>query len=479
LTGEDRSICFLINTIHLIFVQLQPAISTNHFALNFQHPVPIMVRTVADSLFEYLLDAFPASRTYTRMTFERKPMPPLVAQYLKQMLAQRLDVEDENHKAARSDWFFYRHPDVRQAHQALLDSLARHAQIPPSAWPEVLREAVQQVMSYLVRPTFTLTEHVFGQKKEPLSSSAIFFCINYYSAYSYLREAVEVYFEQKKIQSIDPERFEALLTRIDQQLMSDYDADAWLHLMEPLFEMVRIAPITSGGVSITLLQSFFADKGAKEILKRLEYVQKEQGVKVLDEDDLRSIIEPEKETYSPVIAPTITETDTVPGVNSSKPHTEGTKPTDQPAAEDGPVPLWKRYQKGITPAPDQETERTIEPPKPKPPVAHESSPREALPLWKKFQTSSESTVPVGPEELIALERKTLGERGPRNRDTFIKNLFAGSPEEYEHTLKRLQSASTWSQASQIIAQEVFIKHQVNIYSEPAVAFTEAVEAMYR
>ena len=439
-----------------------------------------MVRTVAESLYEYLLDAFPASRTYTRTTFERKPMPALVAHYLGQMLVQRLEMEDKNLRAARSDWFFWRHPDVQQTHQALLDSLGRHAQIPPAAWPDALREAVHKVMAHLVRPTFTLTEHVFQQKKESLSSHVILSRVSFFSAYPYLREAVGVYFEQKKTQSIDPDRFEALLTRIDRQMMDDYDADAWLRLMEPLFELVRIAPITSGGVSISLLQSFFADKGAHEILQRLQIVHKQQGVKVLDEDDLRRLIEPEEKAYESALTPSNSEPVSSPKTSASKPPSQFLTPAPVDLeAEKEPVPLWKQYQKGAPSSSSSPLEQRKEPPRPPAPTPPETPDGEPLPLWKRFQTGSEPEIPVGPEELIALERKTLGERGPRNRDIFIKNLFDGSGKEYERTLRRLQSASTWRQASQIIAQEVFLKHQVNIYSEPAVMFTEAVETMYR
>ena len=80
--------------------------------------------------------------------------------------------------------------------------------------------------------------------------------------------------------------------------------------------------------------------------------------------------------------------------------------------------------------------------------------------------------------LEALERAVLGETGVRNRDLFLRHLFAGAVDDYERVLRRLQAAPDWSTASKIIAEDVFRRQQVNIYSDPAVAFTDAVEAKF-
>lgn len=93
-----------------------------------------------------------------------------------------------------------------------------------------------------------------------------------------------------------------------------------------------------------------------------------------------------------------------------------------------------------------------------------------------YRPSGSDALPSG---LSELEVAVLGQRGTRNRDLFVKHLFSGSTDAYEDTLRKLNVAENWSEASQIIAREVFIKHQVNIYSEPAVAFTDAAEAKFR
>ncbi|MEX1054414.1 MAG: hypothetical protein WED81_00185, partial [Rhodothermales bacterium] len=135
-----------------------------------------------------------------------------------------------------------------------------------------------------------------------------------------------------------------------------------------------------------------------------------------------------------------------------------------PDRASGPMPLWKQFERVPSAVPSQAREVH--------PVS--TSPE---PLWKKFRKEPGSSSELS--ALNQLEQSVLGGRGARDRDLFVKHLFAGSLDEYENTLRRLQEAPNWSQASQIIAQEVFLRHKVNIYSEPAVAFTDAAEARYR
>jgi hypothetical protein len=68
---------------------------------------------------------------------------------------------------------------------------------------------------------------------------------------------------------------------------------------------------------------------------------------------------------------------------------------------------------------------------------------------------------------------------PAKRKEFIKHLFGGDAGKYATVLHTLENAGSWTEASQIIARDVFRPSRVNIYGEHAVAFTDAVEARFR
>ena len=70
----------------------------------------------------------------------------------------------------------------------------------------------------------------------------------------------------------------------------------------------------------------------------------------------------------------------------------------------------------------------------------------------------------------------LGDGPDGRRAAFVAALFDGSADDYHRTLLALDGARTWTEATQVIARDVFQRHRVNIYSDSAVAFTDAVEA---
>lgn len=78
-----------------------------------------------------------------------------------------------------------------------------------------------------------------------------------------------------------------------------------------------------------------------------------------------------------------------------------------------------------------------------------------------------------------IEKLILGRDAAHIRDSFVSELFGGDIESYMEVLDRLKDTRDWPEASRVIAENVFKRFQVNIYSEEAVAFTNAVEARFR
>jgi hypothetical protein len=261
-------------------------------------------------------------------------------------------------------------------------------------------------------------------------------------------------------------------------MTADYDAEDWIQLLQPLIGLIKDVPEFSGGIPVDLLRAFFVEKGAEDVIGRLDTKFTSIGRGFTKESELSEIFQPlreESESEEPLTA-------TVGQMVESAQSTHG----------EGPLPLWKQFEKGVQvtseqPSSDSSKGET---------ATNEPAASGDQPLWKRFRPEGGGGAPArdetkqvaagrervgtvsGADDLSALERSVLGERGRRNREVFLAQLFAGSKEDYEATLRQLQRASSWSEASQIIAREVFLKHQVNIYSGPAVAFTDATEAQY-
>ncbi len=161
------------------------------------------------------------------------------------------------------------------------------------------------------------------------------------------------------------------------------------------------------------------------------------------------------------------------GASASSPEQEQ-KPAPSPSEDPEPKPLWQRFQRS--------TARTNA----EAPPEEDKSER---PRWQQFAplggassraaSAQRDAETVRTEPIDPLERRLLGEKAAKHRDFFVETLFQGSAEMYHTVLQRLDDVDSWAEASQIIASDVFRAHSVNIYSDPAVLFTDLIEARFR
>lgn len=432
-----------------------------------------MPNALADALVARLRDAFPPVRAYPPDVFEQPPMPPLVAHFLTTHLQYRVRHEVRQAAPPASPWLDAGHETVQHAWRDLADVLEQHGQYPPEAWETWLRDAVEHVLAFLVRPRATLATAIFSEAEAAQPATTVMQHLNAFAAYGYLREGVRMHLQKEQLREIDRPHFEALLHRIDEQVTRDYDADAWLNLLAPLFELIR-QNRPEADVPVWAIRAFFRDKEDDALVHRLDTMQEQRGLSTLDEAALRALIaapEEEPETLAEEAAPDEPEPAPLP---TSAPAAGAPATPAEAATPSGPVPLWKQFQQTqspATPAPSRRTEMA-------PPPATKT----AVPRWKQFRAygppaTVTSSTPASPAPPASTEEAILGEAAAE-RARFIDGLFLGNEAHYTAVLHRLAEAPDWAVASRLIAEEVFQKNQVDIYSDTAVRFTDAVQAYF-
>jgi len=172
---------------------------------------------------------------------------------------------------------------------------------------------------------------------------------------------------------------------------------------------------------------------------------------------------------------------------------------DEERAADEAVPLWQRF---ALRSEDQNVNARFGPPLADASDAPPTFEQDDAPLWKRFsappgdepspspaagpsagpsagEPSRAPERPTRPDSLEELERRVLGATTSGQRARFVKHLFGGDAGKYATVLHTLDAAGSWTEASQVIARDVFRPFRVNIYGEHAVAFTDAVEARFR
>lgn len=446
-------------------------------------------RSLADPLYERLLRSFPADQAYTSADWEADPMPDPVRHYLEHLLRHHSRREARRLRRARTDWVDYDHPEMEQAVRTFFETVETHTQVPRDQWADTLRTATHRTTAHLVRPVPTLTSFVFDEHIDSVPVSQVLWRMQFFGPYAYLREAVETFVKNRERETLERDEFERVLRRVDERTTSDFDADRWLDLLDPLFDVARRATGREQ-VSLSLLHTFFEEKNASSVAHHLTTHEPANEADAVAPDTLRRLIEaattpspsPERpESAEPPPGADLRALDEA--VRSPDPEAS---PADEEANE--ATPLWKQFQHG-RPRRHRETGDETE-----------AGPQ---PLWSQFRqnrsvtnTVSESTspsesspsrstpedAPVAPEredDLSSLEREVLGTGHPSHRTVYIQKLFQGDEAAYQRVLERLRTIESWSEASQIIARDIFRANKVNIYSDAAVHFTDAVEASFR
>lgn len=94
------------------------------------------------------------------------------------------------------------------------------------------------------------------------------------------------------------------------------------------------------------------------------------------------------------------------------------------------------------------------------------------------EDAEEGSVPdVPPDEVIAEFGDIKEQISSSDRKKYIKKLFQRNDDAYEHAMRVLNGKPTWREASEYI-DELFIKHDVDMYSRIAVKFTDDVYKRY-
>ena len=385
-----------------------------------------MTSAFAESLLQHLLAAFPAGHSYGLAAIQHPPMPGPVAHFLSCHLRMRLKEEVLRLALPPSPWFNTQAPTVQEA-------FIQAGHFPADMWGKALKSAISHVWGFLIRPARTLCLFVYEEQDEAIPVSLLEQGIACFQEYAYIGTAARTYAAQCQDRQVDRVGLSAALRAAENEATRNLDTDGWLSMLEPVF---ALAEAHESDVPVEALITFFRDKRATAQLDRLLLHRHQENVGAFSKAALRTTLSRTIEPVTPVGAP------------------------------EKPVPLWKQFQR-------------------QPGTGDAVAGKQAAasrPRWTQFRNDGtyalSSAPPLDAEDLARIEWAVLGEDGVRYRELFIKSLFERSADTYERILRRLHDADSWRDASHVITQDVFRAFDINIYSEPAVLFTDAVQARY-
>ena len=441
---------------------------------------------LATALNRHVLGTLPPGDAYSWHDIER--LPETIAQHLCGVLTRRVERETV---LPASRWFDTEAEAVEQAAGAWRDAAAAAAHFPPDVWETAAKAAVRQVVAYLLDPVATLADRAFVDGPESIPIETVQERIAAFAPYPYLHEIAAAYFGRKNVDEIDRDDFERALERIDRRFVRAFGVDEWLGLLDPLFVLAEVAPSRGGHVATPPLRCFFEAKGRSDLAQALSQSDYDRAA-------LRAFL-------STHLAPSDASSKATSDPEASAERRDEPPPppldTDEDTSGES-EPLWKHLARAKEEGTAQHTSSAVEQDEPtlvvpsaervskaeRPKAERPKAQSKKEPLWKRFaapgdaaaaQASPDSKEDNNEDSLADLEARILGSRADGRRSLFVKHLTGGSEQDYRELLVHLDAATSWTEASQLIAEHSFRKHRVNIYTDAAALFTDAVEARFR
>ncbi len=474
-----------------------------------------MVDPITERIYNDLVRSFPPTASYSLSDLAARSLRGDLYRYLSFVIEEKAENEIENVGIPDSSWFDYSDPAVKERWSDFVVALKKHPVFPADAWATELHNAINRIVCFVINPIEGM-ETILFDNESTVRSSVVDGKLKRLNVHERIVEITVRVVQSQDQTHINRSEFRSLVEEGIQRATSEFSSEDWESLASPVFDLVSSA-VDSSSIPVEVVTSFFDDIGVRHLADRIHAHAERYRLTEMDPSQFSDalVVKPRPAAPPTLFASApdqVTDTPTSPAPASrppAQPNSSLQKDADtikmSPNVKDGsasdgkPAPLWKTFQTKLN-APVTETHSGIKPTagtqkptklesfdkpvelpphKPSKGALSDYSTAESpnVPIWERFR--SKDSDGKTPEDFSAAELRVLGESVRKNRQRYVTGLFGGSQTEYETVIRQIDQSSNWDEASLYIADAVFRKHRVNIYSELAVSFTNAVEQRYR
>lgn len=379
------------------------------------------------------------------------PIHPAIKAYFRAEVERYL--RQERLHETRSKKLPYSIPEVvsLQHQQDLL--LMAHYQFNQDEFNTSLDQAVHFTFNFLCRPQYTLVEFLFENQRH-MSISAIEQKLEYCPDYEYFSILLKRYFAERGLTEISYEEFRSLLTKIDGEVVARHTSRELAEMTKAIIGFVEAikdgngVPTPRRKLPINAAIVFFEDKNLSEIKLRLEYERDHNKLTEIEVSQLAGIIEDVRTITSGHPAERVVAT---------------LDDSEEPAISAEPFQISiAQYTGG-----DGE------------PVSQEKAPVASV-LDTASPTRSNDSPMAEPKlpETVMVERPPIASMLSHSEEKkILKSIFHKDRDEFETTLRALDRAGSWDEAS-LILDDLFLARDVSPQSAVAILLTEKTYERY-
>ena len=410
------------------------------------------------------------------------PIPDGIKHFLLSTLDRRAELEASDILYSDSQWFDSRDTAYMDVVQQAILTLHTTARFPASEWRRAVRQAAESVLDYLISPGNALAAFIFADDVESISTTDLQRRTGYFSDYSYITKAVDAFLSRRSEKRITRKEFQSTITHLDSEITAGYETEAWMSLLRPILSLMDFTGQNAPGLPVKFAVQFFSDKKNEDISEVIASAAAQHRAEMITSASLETIIAGQLDSRRAKASEPTTLFD-----EPKEAPTPEIAAVEKPSAEttEQEMPLWKKFQKktGTSSSGSESNENED-------------------PLWKRFESKSqtdilsssnskrarelepsesyvpdEDPIPILEAQPSTTEQVVLGAALGR-KERFIRDLFNGDEGAFSDVMDALAAAPDWTTATSIIAERVFRPFRVDIYSEVAVEFTDAVESRY-
>ncbi len=181
---------------------------------------------------------------------------------LKTYLSAELDflVYKDRVRLLSKSQFDYSGPVVHELFNQIGREVKENKKLSIDYVKKIIKFAVAFNFHFLTRPNETLRKFLFFEEKhKPIEE--ILTLLNYIYFYPYLKESLELYFQRKRLISINGEELSSILKKIDETVLETSGKTALNSAVDSMMELLSINDEHSEKIKLEFIYSFLDDKG--------------------------------------------------------------------------------------------------------------------------------------------------------------------------------------------------------------------------
>jgi hypothetical protein len=315
---------------------------------------------------------------------------------------------------------------------------------------KLIEKAVAFNSNFTIHPVGTLTGLIFKNSNESKNVSEIKVYLNYIYYYDYLRDVLNSYFFKKKLVSLKKQDFEAVMKKINNELLSQKEEIIISDTVDSIADFYNDGAVNKSLVSVGFVETYLKSENLDEQNSRLNKVYKNSKKKV-DVDELKAALF----SVAAKSAEQETEIDESPSEIKSE---EKVLDFSEKSSDKN-----KEKRKSVN-----EEENLAD-------EIEEMNADEEIP---QEDETDELIEEVPSFDKSKFKKDLFSFLSKKETEKIIGTIFNDDREDFTTTMEKLEECGDYNSASEIL-KKIFSTYKINPYHKEAVALTDAVFDYFR